>query len=266
MLKIIPMKAKNMKIGDLGKATGTQVEAIRYYEREGLLPSPARTEANYRVYQQTHIERLGFIRHCRCLDMTLDEIRLLLRFKDAPQSDCGAVDRVLDDHIDHVVVRIRELNALEKQLRQLRDQCTTDADGCGVIGGWSALRANMIMQAPEQVTATSTSIRPAFMEGARFVRKCLLASVEKAISHFYHEVHCAETSSSPRSRSPARTLYFHWLGTAFAIGARIQLAREQDFFGAAIGGEGNQRRSRRPNTTRSAPWSFQRRMKEFAGA
>ena len=135
MLKIIPMKAKNMKIGDLGKATGTQVEAIRYYEREGLLPSPARTEANYRVYQQTHIERLGFIRHCRCLDMTLDEIRLLLRFKDAPQSDCGAVDRVLDDHIDHVVVRIRELNALEKQLRQLRDQCTTDADGCGVIGG-----------------------------------------------------------------------------------------------------------------------------------
>ena len=52
MLKIIPMKAKNMKIGDLGKATGTQVEAIRYYEREGLLPSPARTEANYRVFEQ----------------------------------------------------------------------------------------------------------------------------------------------------------------------------------------------------------------------
>ncbi|TWO68001.1 Cd(II)/Pb(II)-responsive transcriptional regulator [Caenimonas sedimenti] len=126
-----------MKIGELAKATGTQVETIRYYERAGLLPEPLRTDGNYRVYEKSHVQRLAFIRHCRCLDMTLEEIGLLLQFKDDPQSDCGDVDRILDEHIEHVVVRIRELKALEKQLRSLRSECTPNSDpaSCGVIGG-----------------------------------------------------------------------------------------------------------------------------------
>jgi len=124
-----------MKIGELAKAAGSQVETIRFYEREGLLPVAERTDGNYRVYDQGHIERLSFIRHCRCLDMTLDEIRTLLQFKDSPQRDCGPVDQVLDDHIEHVVARIRGLKVLEKQLRQLRMQCAAGGDGCGVIGG-----------------------------------------------------------------------------------------------------------------------------------
>lgn len=124
-----------MKIGELAKATGTQVETIRYYEREGLIPEPLRTDGNYRSYEKGHVQRLAFIRHCRCLDMTLDEIRLLLQFKDDPQSDCGDVDRILDEHIEHVVLRIRELKALEKQLRSLRSECAPHSGPCGVIGG-----------------------------------------------------------------------------------------------------------------------------------
>ena len=73
-----------MKIGELAKATHTQVETIRYYEREGLLPETARTEGNYRVYGPEHVERLSFIRYCRSLDMALNEIRALLRMKDSP--------------------------------------------------------------------------------------------------------------------------------------------------------------------------------------
>ena len=96
-----------MKIGELAKATGTQTETIRYYEREQLLPAATRTESNYRVYDDSHVERLAFIRHCRCLDMTLDEIRVLLHFKDAPCENCGAVDALLQAHIGHVVSRIR---------------------------------------------------------------------------------------------------------------------------------------------------------------
>ncbi len=60
-----------MKIGQLAKATGTQVENIRFYETEGLLPKALRTDSNYRVYDDTHVSRLAFIRHCRSLDMTL---------------------------------------------------------------------------------------------------------------------------------------------------------------------------------------------------
>jgi DNA-binding transcriptional MerR regulator len=59
-----------MRIGILAERTQCQAETIRYYEREGLLPVPPRSQGNYRLYGQTHVERLSFIRHCRSLDMT----------------------------------------------------------------------------------------------------------------------------------------------------------------------------------------------------
>ncbi|MDO8772196.1 MAG: Cd(II)/Pb(II)-responsive transcriptional regulator [Burkholderiaceae bacterium] len=126
-----------MKIGQLANATGTQTETIRYYEREGLLPLAIRTSSNYRVYDSSHVERLAFIRHCRCLDMTLDEIRVLLHFKDAPTENCGEVDALLEAHIGHVVDRIRALQALEDELRTLQRQCSPGhlAGDCGILGG-----------------------------------------------------------------------------------------------------------------------------------
>ena len=64
-----------MKIGELAALTNTQVETIRFYERENLLAEPSRSDGNYRIYGAAHAERLSFIRHCRGLDMTLDEIK-----------------------------------------------------------------------------------------------------------------------------------------------------------------------------------------------
>ncbi|NLC24441.1 MAG: Cd(II)/Pb(II)-responsive transcriptional regulator [Oxalobacter sp.] len=113
-----------MKIGELASATGTQVETIRYYEREGLLPNSSRTQSNYRIYNEWHMERLLFIRRCRTLDMTLNEIRSLLRFNDAEEDNCTEVNALLDEHIGHVADRIRELKKLEKQLKDLRKYCS----------------------------------------------------------------------------------------------------------------------------------------------
>ncbi len=126
-----------MKIGELAKAAGTQVETIRYYEREGLLPVANRTDGNYRVYDGVHVQRLAFIRHCRYLDMTLDEIRVLLRFKDSPKDTCGEVDQLLETHITHVVTRIKELKVLEKELRSLRAKCSDGGrtSECGILKG-----------------------------------------------------------------------------------------------------------------------------------
>ena len=76
-----------MKIGELATLTRTQVETIRYYEREGLLPAAPRSDGNYRIYGPEHAERLAFIRQCRSLDMAINEIRVLLRFKDSPSAD-----------------------------------------------------------------------------------------------------------------------------------------------------------------------------------
>ncbi len=129
------LEEQAVKIGELATATQTQVETIRYYERAGLLPPTARTGGNYRIYGPGHVERLAFIRHCRSLDMTLDEIRVLLRFKDAPGEDCGDVNALLDEHIGHVAARIRDLRQLEKQLKALRDQCVGphSAEHCGIL-------------------------------------------------------------------------------------------------------------------------------------
>lgn len=74
-----------MKIGELAKRTGCPVETIRYYEREGLLPEPARSEGNYRQYTLAHVERLSFIRHCRSLDAA--------RRKSVPCWRCATVPR-----------------------------------------------------------------------------------------------------------------------------------------------------------------------------
>ncbi|MDZ5455689.1 MULTISPECIES: Cd(II)/Pb(II)-responsive transcriptional regulator [Azohydromonas] len=124
-----------MKIGELAQATGTQEGTIRYYEREGLLPQPARTSSNYRVYGPEHVERLEFIRQCRNLDMALNEIQVLLRSKDAPQDDCSAVNALLEAHIGHVDQRIRELRVLQKRLRELRQRCNRaqPAGDCGIL-------------------------------------------------------------------------------------------------------------------------------------
>jgi Cd(II)/Pb(II)-responsive transcriptional regulator len=134
-----------MKIGALSSTTGVPIDTIRHYEREGLLPEAARSEGNYRIYEAAHAQRLSFIRHCRGLDMSLDEIRVLLHFKDAPLEDCGEVNALLDQHIGHVTHRIRELRSLEQQLRELRDSCrsTQDAEHCGILN-----QLNEIAQQP----------------------------------------------------------------------------------------------------------------------
>jgi Cd(II)/Pb(II)-responsive transcriptional regulator len=149
-----------MKIGELAVATQTQVETIRYYEREGLLPQAPRSEGNYRIYGPEHVERLAFVRHCRSLDMTLDEIRVLLRFKDAPQAECGEVNALLDEHIGHVATRIRELRQLEKQLKALRE-----AAHCGILN--ELVQASSAPSGSALVKVTGQHVQGSHVRGVR---------------------------------------------------------------------------------------------------
>jgi Cd(II)/Pb(II)-responsive transcriptional regulator len=126
---------ETLKIGELASRTDCPVDTIRYYEHEGLLPIPGRSNGNYRLYGNAHVERLSFIRHCRSLDMTLDEIRTLLRFRDAPRENCDGANHLLDAHIGHVAARIADLNVLAHQLKSLRRQCkeAKTARDCGIL-------------------------------------------------------------------------------------------------------------------------------------
>lgn len=124
-----------LKIGELARRIGLQVETIRYYEREGLLPAPARSEGNYRLYGSAHVERLQFIRHCRSLDISLGEVHVLLNLRDAPERSCITVNELLDKHISDVARRVHELQALEKQLKELRNRCSSAqaAKDCNIL-------------------------------------------------------------------------------------------------------------------------------------
>lgn len=83
-----------MKIGELASAAATKVETVRYYEKIGLLPPPARTSANYRAYGNDHLARLSFIRRARDLGFTLEAVRELLTLSDDKAQSCDAVDGI----------------------------------------------------------------------------------------------------------------------------------------------------------------------------
>ncbi len=124
-----------MRIGELAKATGCEVETIRYYEREGLLAAPPRSEGGYRQYAQPELEQLNFIRHCRSLDMPLADIKRLAAFAGDAVASCDAVDALVDAHIERVRAKLASLRALEVQLLRLRAQCTSaqQGDACRIV-------------------------------------------------------------------------------------------------------------------------------------
>lgn len=112
-----------MKIGELAARAGSNPETIRYYERIGMLPEPARTEGNYRDYGVHHVARLSFIRHARALGFELSDIRALLDLADQPDQDCAAVDSITIGHLAVVQAKIAQLEALRGELTRMLDQC-----------------------------------------------------------------------------------------------------------------------------------------------
>ena len=124
-----------MRIGELAKRTEVSVATIRFYEREGLLPRPSRSAANYRQYGPDAALRLSFIAQCRSLGIGVGEIRRLLVLTEMPGADCGEVDAMLDAHIEKVREQRRSLAKLERALLALRRDCDPlgQVQGCGIL-------------------------------------------------------------------------------------------------------------------------------------
>lgn len=124
-----------MRIGALSQATGVDIETIRFYEKQGLLPGPARSDNGYRDYTHAHLERLAFIRHCRALDMSLADIAQLLACVDQPGANPDGVDRLIEQQLQRVQARLKSMQALEQQLVALRAQCDANhaQHACGIL-------------------------------------------------------------------------------------------------------------------------------------
>lgn len=124
-----------MRIGELAKATGVDIQTIRFYEQDGLLAEPPRTPAGYRQYNEAHCETLQFIRRCRSLDLSLSEIRSLLAYRAQPNLACKEINQLVASHVDQVRTRIAQLQTLEQQLLLLQDRCGEHrhAEDCGIL-------------------------------------------------------------------------------------------------------------------------------------
>ena len=124
-----------MRIGELAKRTDIKIDTVRYYEKVGLLPSPPRRLNGYRDYGRAHLERLAFIRHCRVMDMPLEDIRRLFGLLDHPEADCEMANCLIDEQLSRVRERIASLHILERQLQALRTQCSAQASAseCGIL-------------------------------------------------------------------------------------------------------------------------------------
>lgn len=135
-----------MRIGVLADKVGVSVATIRFYEEQGLLDKPARSDANYRTYGTDSVKRLGFVIQCRSLGISTKEIRRLLALVDTPDANCGDVDVMLDEHISKVREQRRNLAKLEKALVAFRQDChpSMQVRGCGI------LRASALVEQREE--------------------------------------------------------------------------------------------------------------------
>jgi Cu(I)-responsive transcriptional regulator len=112
-----------MKIGEIAAATATKVETVRFYEKAGLLPPPARTQGNYRSYGTSHLQRLSFIRRARQLGISLDDVRELLALADDKTQSCEAVDAIANSHLTVIEQKLADLNQMATELRRMIGQC-----------------------------------------------------------------------------------------------------------------------------------------------
>lgn len=112
-----------MGIGDLARETGVKVVTIRYYEQIGVLPIAKRTSGNYRSYGADQVQRLRFVRRCRDLGFSLDQIRDLLRLSAQDGPSCAEVCRIAELQEKSVKDKISDLQRLAKELRRISASC-----------------------------------------------------------------------------------------------------------------------------------------------
>jgi MerR family mercuric resistance operon transcriptional regulator len=122
-----------LTIGDLSRRTGVSVEAIRYYERLGLMPRPPRTQSGRRSFGLDELRTLAFIKCARQLDFSLDDVRKLLALRNA-DARCMDAKALASRHLGKVRAKIRHLEQLERTLAEAVGRCPGDASaGCSVL-------------------------------------------------------------------------------------------------------------------------------------
>jgi MerR family mercuric resistance operon transcriptional regulator len=124
MRSITTSRVENLPIGQLSRRSGVGIETIRYYERIKVLPAPPRTASGRRVYGETEVRLLAFIRRSRELGFSLDEIRALLRLGAPGAATCAEVKEIAAHHLQEVRAKMADLARFERILAETTAQCS----------------------------------------------------------------------------------------------------------------------------------------------
>lgn len=118
-----------MTIGLLARQAGCSVPTVRYYEEIGLLPRAMRRDGGHRVYVDTDLRRLTFIRRCRDFGFSIDQVKEIVMLAGTREQDCTAARDLAAQQLDNVRHKLNELRALERSLEQFVDGCTAQCAG-----------------------------------------------------------------------------------------------------------------------------------------
>jgi MerR family mercuric resistance operon transcriptional regulator len=123
-----------LSIGQLAALTGVHLETVRYYERIGLMPAPARTAGGHRVYSDAHRQRLAFAQRARKLGFSIEDVRNLLALSEPARRSCRDVEVIAAAHLENVRAKIADLRRLEQLLTAAVTRCHTDDNpSCPVL-------------------------------------------------------------------------------------------------------------------------------------
>lgn len=123
------------KISALAEKTGLSTDTIRFYEKKALIQPSLRGENNYRYYDEDAYKKLIFIKHCRDLDISIQEIIELNELLKHPEGNCHVVNQMVDQHLVDVEQKISALLTFRKQLTELRQSCSSEntIEHCQII-------------------------------------------------------------------------------------------------------------------------------------
>jgi DNA-binding transcriptional MerR regulator len=132
-----PRNSKLMKIGEVAKQSGVGIEALRFYEKSGLLDRPRRTYSGYRMYDEAVLERIAFIKQAQVLGFSLDEIRQLIDHKRKGESPCAEVREIVRRRLKELEEKIKQMRryrkALATTLSQWNESGELEGHVCGLI-------------------------------------------------------------------------------------------------------------------------------------
>jgi DNA-binding transcriptional MerR regulator len=129
-------KMVTLTVSQLADRVGVRADTVRYYERVGLLPAPARSPAGYRTYGQAAVERLRFIKGAQRVGLRLRDIAELLEVADSGRCPCGHTEALLCERLAEVDAELDRLGALRAELARLLDAHPQAACKDPGVGGW----------------------------------------------------------------------------------------------------------------------------------